>query len=383
MDDRPLIFISYASPDLDRVLPYFQAFQGGGFDVWLDRDRLKPGQKWDYEIKRALARATIVIAFVSNNSVDRRGYVQRELKIALDQAFDKLNEDIYIIPMLLDDDAIVPRQLQDVQVVRASDPNCKEQVADAIQHQIAKLGEQIAETQDHSNVRWTYTKYKDAWDGLPGYETDIQFVHLYSDEYTRVAEISDIIRGALIAGAMRARLVKFEQDVEMYNFGQLSHFRMNTWDAAATTPSIKGKLISINYHIGWYGAGAAHPNYYFQTFCFLLEPLVRIETLSECFIDADAALTLLEQIAREQLNAEISADSDADTDVEFLKELIHGGTESWSSFGNFSFKAEAIELYFSPYQVAPYATGSRSVNVPYDSIKALLKPHFRSALELY
>lgn len=381
MGDGPLVFISYASPDHDRVLPYFETFRGAGFDVWFDRDRLKPGQKWDYEIKRALARATIVIAFISNNSVDRRGYVQRELRIALDQAFDKLNDDIYIIPMLLDDDATVPRELRDVQIVRASDPNCGEQITDSIRHQLAKLGEKIAETQEHSNVRWTYTKYKDAWDGLPGYETEIQFLQFYSEQYPRVAEMSDVIRGELIAHAMEARTVKFEQDVDMYNFGQLSHARINTWDAAAPTPIIKGKIISINYHVSWYGAGAAHPNFHFITFCFFFDPLIRINSLDEFFADPGEALILVKQAVREQLIASLTADADADAD--FLKDWIDRGTNGWDSFCNFSFKEEALELYLPPYQVAPFAAGSQSTSIPYSAIKDLLKPIYKSALEIY
>lgn len=381
MNSEPLIFISYASPDYDRVLPYFNVFRGAGFDVWLDKDRLKPGQKWDYEIKRALDRAVIVIAFVSNNSVDRRGYVQRELKIALDQAFDKLNDDIYIIPVLLDDDTPVPRQLRDVQIVRASDPDCGEQVTDAIRHQLTKLGEQIAETQEHSNVRWTYSTYKDSWDGLPGYETDIQFLHFSSDRYPRVSDISDVIRGELLAGAMEARGVKFGQQLELFDFGQPSHSRMNTWDATAPTPSIKGKIISINYHISWYGAGAAHPNYHFQTFCFFLDPLIRIKSLTECFSDPSAALALLKQCARDQLIAEITAGFDGD--AEFLEDWVRRGTDDWDCFQSFVFKAEALELYFAPYQVAAYAAGAQYARVPYDAIKVLLKSHYKSALEIY
>jgi hypothetical protein len=186
-----------------------------------------------------------------------------------------------------------------------------------------------------------------------------------------------------MADAMEARVVKFEQNAELYNFGQPSHSRMNTWDAATPTPSVKGKIITINYRIGWYGAGAAHPNYHFRTFCFFLDPLIRIKSLNECFGDADSALTLLKQVARQQLIAEITAGVDADTDMEFLTDWIRTGTDDWDCFNSFVFKAEALELYFSPYQVAPYAAGSQFVSVSYDAIKELLKPHYKSALEIY
>ena len=69
----------------------------------MDKRRLKGGQNWDFEIKRALQKATVIVVFLSSNSVDRRGYAQREIKAALDQAGDKLIDDIYLIPVMLDE----------------------------------------------------------------------------------------------------------------------------------------------------------------------------------------------------------------------------------------------------------------------------------------
>src|SRR5689334_22163217 len=120
----PSIFISYASPDHERVLPFFEWLEKHGFNVWMDIRRLKPGQNWDFEINRALEKATFVLLFISKLSFDRRGYVQRELKLALDKREEKLIDDIYIIPVLLDDDVRIPDQVRDVQCIRASDLRC-------------------------------------------------------------------------------------------------------------------------------------------------------------------------------------------------------------------------------------------------------------------
>ena len=95
MSDEPLIFLSYASQDRDRVLPFYDHLKSAGLNVWMDKHDLKGGQNWDLEIKKALQRATIIAAFLSEQSVNKRGYVQREIKIALDQAQTKLDDDIY------------------------------------------------------------------------------------------------------------------------------------------------------------------------------------------------------------------------------------------------------------------------------------------------
>jgi hypothetical protein len=40
---------------------------------------------------------------VSKNSVDRRGYIQKELRLALEKYREKLVDDIFLIPVMLDD----------------------------------------------------------------------------------------------------------------------------------------------------------------------------------------------------------------------------------------------------------------------------------------
>ena len=88
------------SPDKEKVLPYFDWLEKQGFNIWIDYRRLKPGQNWDFEIKLALDKATIVLMFISKLSYDRRGYLQRELKLALDKLSEKLIDDIYIIHLV-------------------------------------------------------------------------------------------------------------------------------------------------------------------------------------------------------------------------------------------------------------------------------------------
>jgi hypothetical protein len=72
-DDAQTVFLSYASPDRDRVGPYADALESHGFNVWVDYKRLKAGQNWNFEIRRELEKAAVIVVFISNNSVDRRG----------------------------------------------------------------------------------------------------------------------------------------------------------------------------------------------------------------------------------------------------------------------------------------------------------------------
>ena len=163
------IFISYASPDQARVIPFFEFLCESGFNAWIDCKSLKPGQNWGFEIKRELDNATFVLAFVSKNSFDRRGYVQRELKVALDRLTEKLVDDIYIIPILLDDDVAIPDQLRGIQCIKASDLKCNDRIVDSINHQLARLGRERSETQKMGGIVWGKKQIHEEWDGTPGY----------------------------------------------------------------------------------------------------------------------------------------------------------------------------------------------------------------------
>jgi len=376
MPDNPLIFISYATPDRDRVVPYHDALSAKGYDVWIDYRRIKAGQIWDFEIKRALDKATLILIFISTKSIDRRGYVQREIKIALDKAAEKLADDIYVIPILLDDDAEIPEQIKHLQAVRASDSDKDDRIEDAIRHQLEKLGENVAEAQERLSVRWSSTHYRDAWDGLPGYECEFQVLNFSSDQYPQVSEITDIIKGSLVSDAMELRFTKFNQDTESYDFGQERYSRTNTWEAFAGEPKIAGRIISIVYRIGWYFCGAAHPNSGFRTFCFLLDPLVRIARLSTMFADEQKSLETLKALVRRQL----LAPKDDDEGLSQQEETVLSGTEEWDSFGSFAFDEEGMEIMFAPYQVASYANGPQFVRLPYKDFAHLLLPLYKNAL---
>src|ERR1035438_1342599 len=69
MPESPRIFISYAHRDGGSLAARLQRdLQGRGFDVWLDRQRLKGGDRWTNEIEDGLDRAQVVLALLSDGS---------------------------------------------------------------------------------------------------------------------------------------------------------------------------------------------------------------------------------------------------------------------------------------------------------------------------
>ncbi len=96
------VFISYAREDIKKALRLYKDLEKLGFDVWLDVKAIKAGQKWDITIKKAINESRFFLAILSNKSVNKRGYVQKELRKAIDVLEEYPESDIYLIPVRID-----------------------------------------------------------------------------------------------------------------------------------------------------------------------------------------------------------------------------------------------------------------------------------------
>lgn len=79
----PKVFLSYASEDFPRVKPLYDRLKEHGLQPWLDRYNLLPGVDWDREIIREIKDSHIVLFCLSTRSINKRGYIQKELRTAL------------------------------------------------------------------------------------------------------------------------------------------------------------------------------------------------------------------------------------------------------------------------------------------------------------
>ena len=98
----PRIFMSTSREDSHRVASVYNALTSEGFQPWLDIQNLLPGQDWVQSIRKAIHTADFFVVFLSESSVSKQGYVQKEIRLALDQASEKPEAEPYIIPVRLD-----------------------------------------------------------------------------------------------------------------------------------------------------------------------------------------------------------------------------------------------------------------------------------------
>jgi len=99
MKNKPLIFLSYARDDQDAVKPIYEKLRAEGYNPWMDQFDIFPGENWERSIRVAIQNADFFLIFLSTHSVNRRGFLQKEIRAALDAWNTMLMSDIYLIPV--------------------------------------------------------------------------------------------------------------------------------------------------------------------------------------------------------------------------------------------------------------------------------------------
>lgn len=98
------IFLSYAHEDLDKALKIYHALNSyPGVDVWLDKESLLPGQRWEQAIRQAIRSANYFIVLLSRHSVGKKGFYQREIRLALEVLDEYPDDHIFLIPARLEE----------------------------------------------------------------------------------------------------------------------------------------------------------------------------------------------------------------------------------------------------------------------------------------
>jgi len=136
------IFLSYAREDEKKVGNLYQKLSAAGFKPWMDIKDILPGEQWKPCIQKAIRGSDFFLVCLSANSVSKRGWVQREMKQALDLWQEKLDSDIYLIPIRLED-CEAPESLSDFQWVNLFEEDGWRRLVKAIQVGMERRAEAV------------------------------------------------------------------------------------------------------------------------------------------------------------------------------------------------------------------------------------------------
>jgi hypothetical protein len=110
----PFVFVSSAREDAAAAVRLSETLKEAGIEVWLDQGRASSGRHGLLETRRAIRQCDVFLALLSSLSLSPRGFVQSEIKEALD-VFQALPEHpSFVIPVRLDDCTVEDEVLQGI-----------------------------------------------------------------------------------------------------------------------------------------------------------------------------------------------------------------------------------------------------------------------------
>ncbi len=133
------VFLCHSSGDKSPVRNLCQRLKIDGIDPWLDEEKLLPGQDWHLEIRKAVRTSHAVLVFLSQTSVNKIGFLNKEIKYALDIADEQPEGAIFIIPVKLEE-CVIPDRLRAWQWVNYFEPNGYERIMLALHARANALG---------------------------------------------------------------------------------------------------------------------------------------------------------------------------------------------------------------------------------------------------
>jgi len=97
------VFLCHASGDKPAVRDLYRRLRADGIDPWFAEESLLAGQDWQVEIPKAVRSSDAVIVCLSRKAITKTGYVQKEIKYALDVADEQPEGAIFLIPLRLEE----------------------------------------------------------------------------------------------------------------------------------------------------------------------------------------------------------------------------------------------------------------------------------------
>lgn len=133
------VFLWHSPFDKPIVQEWYQKLLFEGWiDPWLDDEKLLPGQKRDLEVTNAVESADAVLLFLSENSVNGEGAVQKEIKKILEVYEEKPESAMFLFPVRLDN-CEIPKDLRKIQRVEDFDGSAYPKIKKALQYRFQNL----------------------------------------------------------------------------------------------------------------------------------------------------------------------------------------------------------------------------------------------------
>jgi hypothetical protein len=191
-----------------------------------------------------------------------------------------------------------------------------------------------------------------------------------------------------LSGGANPNFEKFNQAVRSLVFKRVADFRREKAAEEEDVPQPEGSggselgisyavtlaqddLVSVEFVVYSYLAGAAHPNSFTETINYDLKNGKQLK-LSDLFKPGAKYLPTLATYSIADLKKQMKEKSpDGSVDSRWIEE---GAGPAAKNYESWTIRKKGLGINFNPYQVGPYAAGPHFVMVPYSTLKDLINP---------
>lgn len=113
MPEKIKVFISNAQEDRETAKQLYDDLKKAEVIPWMEEEDLLPGSNREFKIREEIQSSRFFLALLSSRSVTKRGTVQKKLKNALDILKEFPEDDIFVIPVRIED-CVLPQNLSDI-----------------------------------------------------------------------------------------------------------------------------------------------------------------------------------------------------------------------------------------------------------------------------
>lgn len=115
----PYVFVSYVRNNRRRVQRLCDDLTKHGIEIWLDRNNIKPGERWKEAIRRAINQGAFFIACFSRQYNERdKTYMNEELALAIEELRRRPTDKAWFIPVKLNECEIPDRNIGAGEILR-------------------------------------------------------------------------------------------------------------------------------------------------------------------------------------------------------------------------------------------------------------------------
>lgn len=130
------IFIIHSHKDKDTARDITAMLRDMGYNPWLDEEEIVPGQNWNKAIRQAIENSSVALFLASPNTNEKESSVFSEVKAAREvlRAHDEAHSPI--IPVLLSEEAELPKELAEIHAVKFYESDGKNQLDKGLKYLI-------------------------------------------------------------------------------------------------------------------------------------------------------------------------------------------------------------------------------------------------------